>query len=356
MKSYIKKTVSMLVAFILSFALSSCKNNSFSNYQEIETPVSTEDISKGSIKQFVTSTGTAYASKTVELSTETSGKYKLMLNPKTGKKFKMGDKVDKGTIIIQLEDKEYSNSIQYKSKELSLELAENEWKAQQNLFEKGGVTQKDVRNAENSYINAKYALENAKISLEKLNVRVPFTGVIVAIPYFTEGNKIKSGEMVVQIMDYSKMYMEVKFSEKNINNIAVGQDAIITNYTLKKDTLKGKITQISPAVNPETRSFNGFLEIYNPKNLLRPGMFVKADITTANKNNVIVIPKNVIITNSRGKIVYIVERKRATEKLIETGLEADDKIEVTRGLELNQRLIVSGYEMLHNTSKVKVLK
>lgn len=354
MNSYIKNTIA--ISLISSLAFVSCKSGNYRDYQEMETPVTTEDVSKGSIKQFVTSTGTAYAAKTVELSTETAGKYKVLINPKTGKKYKMGDLVEKGAVIIELEDKEYVNGIQYKSKELSLDLAEKEWKAQKNLFKKGGVTQKDVTNAENSYINAEYALDNAKISLEKLKIRAPFRGVIVALPYFTEGNKIKSGEKVLQVMDYSKMYMEVKFSEKNISNIAVGQSAIITNYTLKEDTLRGKITQISPAVNPETRSFNGFLEIYNPKHLLRPGMFVKADITTESKKNIIVIPKNVVLKSSRGKYVYVVERKRAMEKLIETGLESDDKIEVTKGLELNQRLIVTGYEMLHNTAKVKILK
>jgi RND family efflux transporter MFP subunit len=157
-------------------------------------------------------------------------------------------------------------------------------------------------------------------------------------------------------MDYSKMYMEVKFSEKNIKNIKVGQMASITNYTLKEDTLKGKITQISPAVNPETRSFNGYMEIYNPKNILRPGMFVKADITTEEKENIIVIPENVIVNSPRGKIVYIVERKRSVEKLIETGLESDKEIEIKSGLKPNQRLIITGYEMLHNHARVKILK
>lgn len=354
MKSLIKNTISL--ALISSLALVSCKNRNYGDYQEMETPVTVKDISKGSIKQYVTTTGTAYASKTVELSTEATGKYKLMTNPRTGRKFKMGDIVEKGQVIIELEDKEYVNGIQYKSKELSLDLTKREWEAQKKLYEKGGVTIKDVTNAENSYINAKYALENADINLGKLKIKSPFKGVIVKLPYFTEGNKINTGEKVIQIMDYSKMYMEVKFSEKNIKNIKVGQNALITNYTFKDDTLKGKITQISPAVDPETRSFNGYMEIYNPKQILRPGMFVKADISTAEKENIITIPKNVIINSPRGKIVYVVERKRSVEKLIETGLESDKEIEVKSGLELNQRLIITGYDMLHNHARVKILK
>ena len=354
MKSYIKNTIALTLISSLVFV--SCKNRNYSDYQEMETPVSTQDIKKGTIKQFVTTTGTAYASKTVELSTETAGRYKLKINPKTGITFKLGDMVEEGTVIIELEDKEFVNGVQYNSKELSLDLAEKEWEAQKILYKKGGVTLKDVTNAENSYINAKYALENAEISLSKLKIKSPFRGVIVDLPYFTEGNKVNSGEKVLQIMDYKKMYMEVKFSEKNIKNIKVGQEASITNYTLKEDTLKGRITQISPAVNPDTRSFNGYLEIFNPDNILRPGMFVKADIVTEKKKDIIVIPKNVIINSPRGKIVYIVERNRSVEKLIETGLESDNEIEVVSGLEPNQRLIVSGYEMLHNNSRIKILK
>lgn len=355
MKSYITKFC--IAATVISSAfLTSCKNENYSRFEEMETPVNVKEVSKKSISELITTTGTAYAWKASELMSETAGKYRLMKNPKTGRTFKMGDIVEKGTVIIKLEDKEYENGIQLRSKELTLDLAKKEWEAQKVLYEKGGVTLKELTNAESSYINAEYALENANINLDKLKIKAPFRGIIVDLPYFTEGNKIKSGEKLVQIMDYSKMYMEVKFSEKNIESIKTGQAANITNYTIKEDTINGKITQISPAVNPETRAFGGYMEIYNPDYKLRPGMFVKADIVTQRKDNVIVVPKDAIVNYPDKKTVYIVERNRAVECTVITGLESDNEIEIVKGIEEKQRLIINNQEMLHDQARVKVLK
>jgi len=345
-----------ILGFIAIVFLTSCGGNDYSSFNEVNTPVKVKDINFSSIQQTVSTTGTAVASKTVEIATEAAGKYQLMINPKTGKQFKLGDIVEKGTVIIKLDNKEYVNGVQYESKKLGLEIAENDWKAQKRLYEKGGVTLKEVNNSQNSYINAKYNLENAEINLEKLEITVPFKSVIVKLPYHTQNNKIPSGEKVLQLMNYDKMYMEVQLSEKSITSIKVGNSINVTNYTLKNDTLMGRVTQISPAVNPETRTFNGYIEIQNLERKLRPGMFIKADIITNKADSTIVIPKEIIRETERGKVVFIVEKNRAREKSIKTGLETDTEIEVLEGLEKNQRIIISGYEMISNQSKVKIVK
>jgi len=346
--------------YILGFAsiaiLASCGGNNYNSFNEVNTPVKVKDITFSSIQQTVTTTGTAKASKTVDLSTEASGKYQLMINPKTGEKFKLGDLVEKGTVIIKLENKEYVNSIQYDSKKLGLEIAENEWEAQKRLFKKGGVTLKEVNNSQNSYINSKYNLENAEISLGKLNIVAPFRSVIVSLPYHTENNKVPNGEKVLQLMNYEEMYMEIQLSEKSITSVSVGNKINVTNYTLKNDTLLGNVTQISPAVNPDTRTFNGYIVINNSERKLRPGMFIKADIITEKADSTIVIPKEIIRETERGKVVFIVERNRAREVAIKTGLETDTEVQVLEGLEKNQRIIISGYEMISNSSKVKIVK
>lgn len=336
--------------------ITSCGNRQDSNFNEVNNPVKVKEITLSSIQQIVSTTGTAMATKTIEIVAETSGKYQLMINPKTGRLFQLGDLVEKGTVIIKIENKEYLNGIQYESKKLGLEIAANEWEAQKRLFEKGGVTQKEVNNSQSSYINAKYSLETAKINLEKLNIEAPFTSVIVALPYHTANNIIPSGEKLVQLMDYEKMYMEVQLSENNIETVKVGNKINVTNYSLKNDTLLGLVSQISPAVNPDTRTFNGYIEISNPARKLRPGMFIKADIITQKIDSTIVVPKEVIKDINGTKVVYIVERDRAIETNVKTGIETDTEVQILSGLSKNQRLIISGHEMISSNSKVKIIK
>ena len=100
------------------------------------------------------------------------------------------------------------------------------------------------------------------------------------------------------------MYMDVQLPEKYISVIKPGQLVKLTNYTIPDDTITGRITQLSPAINADTRTFKGNITVNNPDYLLRPGMFVKADIVTNHKDSVIVIPKNIILSRQRGKTVF----------------------------------------------------
>src|SRR4030042_4133461 len=123
---------------------------------------------------------------------------------------------------------------------------------------------------------------------------------------------------------------------------------MLTNYTIPEDTISGHITQLSPAINADTRTFKGTISIDNHDYLLRPGMFVKADIVTDRRDSVIVIPKSIILSRQRGKTVFIVDRGLAVERIIDTGLENITDVEVNRGLAKNERVVMGGFETLSN--------
>ncbi len=80
---------------------------------------------------------------------------------------------------------------------------------------------------------------------------------------------------------------------------------------MPKDTFRGKISELSPAISSETRTFKGKILIQNDGLKLRPGMFIKADIVVNKADSAIIIPKDVIQSNRRVKYVYIVEKNTA---------------------------------------------
>ena len=205
-------------------------------------------------------------------------------------------------------------------------------------------------------MDAQYSYENAKIQLSKLRIAAPFDGIIVDLPYYTPGNKIDANTDMVQIMDYRKLYMEVNLPGKELGRIKMDQLVRVMNYTLPDDTLKGNITQVSPALDPDTRSFKASIDIDNPQWLLRPGMFVKAEIIVASKDSAIVIPKDIILSKRRGKTVYIVQKGAAQERAISTGLENPEFVEVTSGLKKDERLVIKGFETLRHRSRVKIIR
>lgn len=323
---------------------------------DIEIPVSVKEIKPKSIEEFVLATGTVNAVKEVLLTSETSGFYQVLKNPQTGRPFALGDAVKAGQEIIHLDNPELENSAKIESQELNLDISEREYEKQKSLYEKGGVTLRELKNAERSYIDAKYNYENARIQLGKLRITAPFDGVIVELPYYTVGTKVATNSPMVKIMDYTELYMEVHLPGKEMDRIKVGQPVRVMNYALPEDTLKGNMDQISPTLDPDTRTFKASLQIANPERRLRPGMFAKAEIVVAQADNAIVIPKDIILSKRRGKTVFVVERGTAQERVLTTGLENPSEVEVVRGLQPDERLVIKGFETLQNRSKVKIIR
>jgi membrane fusion protein (multidrug efflux system) len=345
----------IIIASAIIF-LAGCRNQEQNVNADVEIPVSVEDIRLKPIEEFVSTTGTAIPKGEIALKAKIAALYFLEINPQTGRPWQLGDRVKAGSLIARLEDKEFVNNVKLESFQLNLELSESEMKKQESLYEKGGVTLKDMKTSAYNYTNAKSNLENAQLQMEKTRITAPINGVIVELPYYTQGTQVETGSQIVKIMDYQTMYMNVQLPEKYINSIKPGLTVNLTNYTLPEDTLFGKITQLSPAINADSRTFLGNIQISNPEYLFRPGMFVKADIVTNHKDTVIVIPKSIILSRQKGKTVFIIDRGVAVERVIETGLENVSDVEVTRGLAKNERVVTTGFETLSNKSKVKIVK
>lgn len=349
-----KSEISVIALTALTVLMAGCRQENTMNRNEIPTPVSVTDITYGSISKVFTTNSTAISNAEAELSTEMAGKYHLQKNPATGKPYKLGDNVKKGALIARIEDKSYENSISIESKRLNLELAEQEQVKTKSLYDKGGATLTEVKNSEVKIMNSRLDYENAEMNLEKMNIRAPFDGVIVNLPHYSEEAKLNSGTSIVTIMDYSTMLLEINLPESAINEVKVGQKANITHYTLPKDTIIGEITELSPAISAETRTFKGKLMIDNKKMLIRPGMFVKADIVTESHNSTIIIPKNIVRNDRNRRTVFVVDQGIAIAKQVRLGLEDKTSVEVLSGLDKDDQLIIRGYETLRDGSKVKI--
>jgi membrane fusion protein (multidrug efflux system) len=349
----VKSKIVLLISFLF---LINCGGPDTSSDTEIAVPVSVEEIKLKPIEEYLTTTGNANAIKEAVLKSETSGFYRLATNSKTNRPFALGDFVPKGQGIIYLDNPELENNTKIESQKLNLEISKQEFEKQQSLYEKGGVTLRELKNSEKTFMDAEYNYENAKIQLSKLKISSPFDGVIVDLPYYTPGTKLEANQTAVKLMDYRKLYMDVNLPGKELGRIKIEQSVRVMNYTLPDDTLTGKITQVSPALDADTRTFKASLLIDNPDWKLRPGMFVKAEIVVASKDSAIVIPKDIILSKRRGKTVYIVEKSAALERPISTGLENPGFVEVTEGLKKNERLVIKGFETLRDHSKVKIVR
>jgi len=352
-----KKLKYFLTILLLGLIVNpACRQPDLNVETTIEVPVGVIEVGISSIEEFINTTGTVYPVKEASLNSEMAGDYRLQNNPATGKPYALGDEVREGSVIIKLEDEEYYNNLRIKSKEVDFEISKQEHEKQISLYDKGGSTLRELKNAEIALINAEYEIESSRINLAKMTVRVPFSGVITELPKLTNGTKVASNILMVKLVDYSKLYLEANLPEKYFTNVRNGFKVYITSYTAPQDTLIGQITQISPAIDPEARTFKCYVNVDNKGKLILPGMFVKADLVVNSSENTIVIPKDIIVSHNRNKTVFVVERGVANQRVITTGLESADRIEVLTGIESGESVVSKGFETLRDDSRVKVLR
>ena len=345
-----------LTGIVLALMITACKQPNMEVTNTIEVPVGVIEVATSSIEEFVSTTGSVYALKEVNLNSEITGAYRLQTNPSTGKPYALGDKVKAGAILIKLEDEEYYTDLRIKSKNVDLEISRLEYEKQQSLYEKGGATLRELKNAEITLMNIEYDIESSQIDLAKMTIKAPFSGVVADLPYFTSGTRVNSNTMMVNLIDYGKLYLEANLPEKYFSSIDRGYKVYVTSYTSSMDTLTGYITQISPSIDPEARTFKCFVEVDNSAKILLPGMFVKADLVVNSSEDVIVIPRDIIISRNRNQIVYVVDKGVASERTITTGLQNESSIEVKMGLLKGESVVSSGFETLRNQSRVKILR
>src|SRR4030042_918320 len=216
------KKILILTAIIIT-AITGCRNQDQNLAADVEIPVSVDELKLKSIEEFINTTGTAFPKGEIELKSKILASYFLEKNPRTGKLWQLGDRVNKGELIARLEDEEYVNSVKMETNQLNLELMETELRKQESLYEKGGVTLKDLKTAGINYENAKTTVINSRLQLAKTRILSPIEGVIVDLLYYTQGTQVETGATVVKIMDYRTMYMDVQLPEKYISEIRTGQ-------------------------------------------------------------------------------------------------------------------------------------
>lgn len=351
-----KRRLLWLLVLVVILPVAGCEDEGPDIDVESSIPVRVEPVKLKAIEEYALATGTVLATDEAVLKAQQSGYYKLQANPRTGAPFAMGDRVLRGETIIRLDNPEFENQVTIDSKKLNYEISEREFAKQEKLYEKGGITLRELTDAERMFIDARYSYDNAKLQLAKLQAIAPFDGIIVDLPYYTPNQLIEPGLLLAQVMDYSRLHAEVTLPGKEMERVARGQRALVSGYSGTVDTLTGTVTQVSPALDPDSRMFKLSLEIANDSLLFKPGMFVKVHIVVDAKDSTLVIPKDIILERRGAKTVFVVDKGIAVERRLETGLANRLEIEVLSGLKEDERLVVEGFETLRHRSKVKITK
>lgn len=208
-------------------------------------------------------------------------------------------------------------------------------------------------------VAAKESLEvqiaNAKEALNDTAVRSPIDGIV-------SSRMIDAGEMVAgaiapfTIIQIDQVFVDVYVSEQIINKIEKNQKVDVYVRSASTDKFEGKIAAISPAADERTFTYLVKVEIDNQGGLLKPGMFAEVEFVLDSANNVIVIPREAILTEGDRDFVYIVEGDRAKKIEVKLGLDNGKEAAILEGLKEGMEIVIKGQEYLLDGGKVQIVE
>ncbi|MBU4306171.1 MAG: efflux RND transporter periplasmic adaptor subunit [Candidatus Omnitrophica bacterium] len=282
--------------------------------------------------------------------------------------FREGDLVKSGQLIGRLKQKEALLKIDFnraklKSAMVSLVQAEKKVKLYRALFEVGAINQLKLSEVEAEGGNAKHQVEAAQVEIESAQEELKKTEMHAPADCILGERNIEVGELVspytpkaVEIVEIDTVYAEVGIVERDVTKIKIGQLARVYVDSYPDLPFDGIIDNIYPILSEKTRTLPVEIKIDNSRRMLMPGMFARADIILFEKPGVISIPRIALKKLEDAALVYVVEEATNTsqERIVETGYESTDYVEITRGLKEGDLVAISNIEQLTSGTPVQI--
>jgi membrane fusion protein (multidrug efflux system) len=121
------------------------------------------------------------------------------------------------------------------------------------------------------------------------------------------------------------------------------------------EVFQATVTLVSPMIDPATRTLRVKGTLANPEGKLRPGLFARADLGVAHRDDVLMIPEEAILQRSDGQVVFrLAPENRVERRVVKTGVHKNDRVEILEGLVAGDRVVTRGHVALIDGSAVVV--
>lgn len=214
--------------------------------------------------------------------------------------------------------------------------------ARENLSTKSTTGQQDIKSAQLAVDQARLSIRTAQDNLAQTKIFAPISGVISTLDS-PDGTMVSANSGVLTIQDDSKVKVPVQVDETEISKVKVGQRVEVTLDAIPDQTFDGKVTQVDPSatISNNIAVFNATVTLDNPDRLLRPGMSAESTIITLEVPGAMMIPKNAIDTVRRRAYVNVQKEDGSVETVrVTTGPDDGSNVVIESGLEPGQNVIL----------------
>ncbi len=288
------------------------------------------------------SVGSLRSRQTVMLRPEVAGRVKqIFIND--------GQRVEKGQLLVQLDDQLQAAQLAQAKAELSIALANH--KRNQELVAQNFISKRSLDESAAALDVAQAKLELAAATLNRLKIMAPFNGV-AGLKQVSVGDYLKDGADIVNIEDMDAVLVDFRLPERFQSKIQTGQKTQLMIDALPGRPFAAVVQAVDPLIDANGRSVGVRGCVDNRQQQLRPGMFARVKTVFGVRDKALVIPEEAIVPQGgRAFVVKVVPGEQADTFIsqrvaVKVGVRQPGKVEILEGLVAGDTVVTAGHQRL----------
>ena len=214
--------------------------------------------------------------------------------------------------------------------------------------------QQELKSAAGQLQAAKGKYMGAEAQLSYSEIRSPIDGFVTDRPLYP-GEMAAAGTPLITVMDTSRVIAKAHIPQPDAALLKIGDNATLT-VPGEEEPIEGKVTVISPALDPNSTTVEVWAQAANPKHRLKPGTSVQLSMLAQTVDDAIAVPAASILTGQDGTttLMLVGPDNRAHQTPVKVGIHDGDRVQIVDGVEPGAKVIVAGAYGLPDKTKVTI--
>ncbi|MGH7726282.1 MAG: efflux RND transporter periplasmic adaptor subunit [Candidatus Eiseniibacteriota bacterium] len=267
--------------------------------------------------------------------------------------FESGRRVAKGQVLVRLDTSQ--EQAQLAQVQASRDLAELNLKRAQKLVGQGVIAQSEFDRMQAEARETVASVDVIEATIGRKTIRAPFSGAI-GIRQIDLGQRLNEGDPIVQLQTLDPVYVSFSLPQTDMDELRVGSEVRISGEGLAgaagaEEGLVGRITAINSLIDVATRNVAVQATLRNPREHLRPGMFVDVSVDLGRASRAISLPASAVAFAPYGNSVFVIETlkdpkgkayKGVSQRFVKLGQQRGDQVAVVSGVKPGEEVVTSG--------------
>jgi HlyD family secretion protein len=412
MLNYSRQTRIYMTAAILFMLLSSACSKKEEEAPEAAVPVQTVAAEKMPIHRYIQAQAILYAREQASVTPKVSAPVsKFYVN--------RGDHVRKGQMLAELENRDLTAAVveakanydqaeanlrniasaampdevaraqsEVQSSKEALDAAQKAFESRRSLFQQGALPRKllddsqvalaqarsqfeiaqkhldslmkvsreaQIKSSQAQVEAAKGHLQAAEAQLQYTRIVSPIDGIVADRPLY-EGETASAGTPLMTIVNISDVIARANLPVDELRHLKIGNRAEIKMTDSSVETT-GRVTVVSPALNPNSTTAEAWAQASNPGERMPPGATVQVSILAETVQDAIVIPVVAILPSAEGladSVLVAGSDSAAHKRQVEIGIKEGDKVQILKGLAAGDQVVTVGGFGVQDGAKIRI--